>query len=173
MTRWRLPRPWVRRPDPLGTGVWRRAFERCRRAVDRYFQMLEAVPAGDVADRLGATGDQLAAVLDAVRERCAQAQSQAPSASYDIPAGPLGRHPDLHRRLSKAATACAQAAEAAAMARVSAAAGDAPTGLARAAAAQRAADLATALLREDADDSAPGGGSAARAPRVPPGVDGQ
>lgn len=162
MSRWRLPRPWARRPDPLGAGVWRRAFERCRRAVDRYHQMLEAVPAGDVADRLDATGGQLAALLDTVRERCAQAQAEAPSATYDIPAGPQGRHPDLHRRLSTAATACAQAAEAAAMARVSVAAGDAPTGRARAAAAQRAADLATALLVDGSavdDDSAVNDGS--------------
>jgi hypothetical protein len=130
--------------------------------VDRYFQMLEAVPAGDVADRLAATGDQLAAVVDGVRERCVQAQSQAPSATFDIPAGPHGRHPELHRRLSRAATACAQAAEAAAMARVSAVAGDATTASARAAAAQRAADLATALLDGDAGDTAWAEGPASR-----------
>lgn len=136
----------ARNNSPLGEGVWRRAHDRCRRAVDRYHQMLEGVPPGTVHDSLADTGSRLADLLDDVRARCEQAQRDAPSATFDVPAGPRGRHPDLHRCLSRAAGLCAQASEAAAMARVAVVAGHGDVASSRAEAAARAAERARSTL---------------------------
>jgi hypothetical protein len=136
-----LPR---RGPDPLGEGVWRRAHDRFRRAVDRYHQVMEGVPDGPVRDALEAVGAGLAADLDAVRARCVLAQSAAPSAGLDVPGGAWR---DEHRTLSRAATLVAQAAESAAMARVAVRAGDTDQALRRADAARRAAGQVRALCR--------------------------
>lgn len=95
--------------------MWRRAHDRFRRAVDRYHQMLEPVPASAVRDALDDSGAELAALLDVVRERCVAGQRDAPSAGLDLPPGPAS---DEHRRISRAATLAAQAAESAAMARL-------------------------------------------------------
>ena len=106
-----------RRPDPLGDGVWRRAHDRFRRAVDRYHQVIEGVPDGELRDALELLGARLAACLDAVRAACERAQAEHPSEGLDIP----GAARDLHARLSRGATLAAQAAEAATMARLRAA----------------------------------------------------
>ncbi len=132
-----------RRPaDPLGDGVWRRAHDGCRRAVDRYHQVIEPVPPGGTRDALERVGAELVDVLDAVRAQCLTAQQDAPSASLDVPGGPQGQHGALYRRLSRTAASVAQAAEAAAMARVCALAGDDAAALVRAEAAARAAQQA-------------------------------
>ena len=102
----------------LGTGVWRRAHDRFRRAVDRYHQVMEGVPDGALRDALELLGARLAACLDAVRAACEEAQATHPSEGLDIP-GPAR---DLHSRLSRAATLAAQAAEAVTVARLRAAA---------------------------------------------------
>ena len=70
---------WVRRrgPDPLGEGVWRRAHDRFRRAVDRYHGVLEHVPEGALRAGLESTGAQLAAALDLVHTVCVRAQAVA------------------------------------------------------------------------------------------------
>ncbi len=127
----------------LGDGVWRRAHDRFRRAVDRYHQVMEGVPAGAARDHLEQEGTRLAAALDAVHAACADAEAAHPSASLDVPghrAGPgsgvasrapgTARAPgdpedprDLHRRLSRAGGLAAQAAEAAALVRVAASGG--------------------------------------------------
>jgi len=106
----------------LGTGVWRRAHDRFRRAVDRYHQVIEPVARATVGeaagarDRLELAGGRLAASLDAVRAACADAQQRWPSTGLQVP----GAGADAHRRLSRAATLAAQAAEAATMVRVAA-----------------------------------------------------
>jgi len=99
----------------LGTGVWRRAHDRFRRAVDRFHQVIEGVPDGDLRNALELLGARLAACLDAVRAACERAQAEHPSAGLDIP-GPAR---DLHAHLSRAATLAAQAAQAAMHARLS------------------------------------------------------
>ncbi len=138
-----MPWPWRRAPDPLGEGVWRRVHDRCRRAVDRFHQVIEPVPEGPVRDGLELVGADLAGLLDRVRGLCVAAQAEAPSGGLEIPAG---RHGDLHRSLSRLATAAAQASEAAAMARVAEGAGDRATASARVEAARRAAATARTHL---------------------------
>lgn len=130
----------------LGTGVWRRAHDRFQRAVDRYHQVIEPVPDGPLRDSLEVVGADLADLLDVARELCLQAQSDAPSSGLDVPAGPDGGAPDLHRRVSRAANLAAQAAEAAAMARVAQRTGDDEAGALRLEGARRAVRDARALL---------------------------
>ena len=142
MPRW----PWRRPPDPLGEGVWRRAHDRGRRAVDRFHQVIEPVPAGDVRNGLELVATDLAGMLDRVHALCARAQHDAPSAGLEIPRGPDGTHPELHRGLSRWAGAVAQASEAAAMARVAERSGDTATALQRVEAARRAAQVAASHL---------------------------
>ncbi len=142
MPRW----PWRRPPDPLGEGVWRRAHDRGRRAVDRFHQVIEPVGDGEVRDGLELVGTDLAAMLDRVRALCLQAQQDAPSAGLEIPRGPGGTHPELHRGLSRWAGAVAQASEAAAMARVAERSGERGTALLRVEAARRAAEVARTHL---------------------------
>ena len=139
----RIWRP--RRGDPLGDGVWRRAHDRFRRAVDRYHQVIEPVPDGPVRDRLEEVASDLASQLDVVRELCRRAQSEAPSASFEVPGG--GR-PDLHRRLSRSGNLAAQAAESAAMARIAQRAGREEEAVEHAAAAGRAVDSVRTLLTD-------------------------
>ena len=98
----------------LGTGVWRRAHDRFRRAVDRYHQVIEPVPDGPTRDRLETAGARLAECLDQVRQRCVAAQEAWPSDRLQIPGAGTGEH----ARISKGATVAAQAAEAATMVRV-------------------------------------------------------
>jgi hypothetical protein len=100
----------------LGRGVWRRAHDRFRRAVDRYHQVIESVPDGALRDDLERCGARLATCLDAVRVTCEQAQATWPSEGLEVP----GAAADLHRRLSRAGSTAAQAAQAATMARVAA-----------------------------------------------------
>jgi hypothetical protein len=101
-----------RAPDPLGDGVWRRAHDRFRRAVDRYHQVLEQVPAGEARQQLERTGADLAGRLDDVRALCLHAQQLAPSAGDNVPGGHGGVLLDVHRALTRAATLAAQAGEA-------------------------------------------------------------
>ena len=128
-----------RAPDPLGEGVWRRAHDRYRRAVDRVHQVLEGVPAGARRDDLAEVAAVLAGLVDEVRGLCEQAQAAAPSAGLEVPGGRDGRFLDAHRALSRAATLAAQSAEAAVLARVAITAGDDGTAATRVAAARRAA----------------------------------
>lgn len=153
--------PWWRRVVPgaarraeqrrlqaaLGEGVWRRAHDRTRRSVDRYHQVLEGVEAdaapgvGDaVLPALHRTGAEVAGLLEDVRALCVRAQEHAPSTGAEVPRLPpsSGLPEDLHRRLSRAATSIATAAQAATMARVSARDGHLAEALDRARAAARA-----------------------------------
>ncbi len=141
-----------RSPDDLelGQGVWRRLHDRFRRAVDRYHQVLEGVPASPLRDALEVCGARLAACLDEVRAACAAEQAAHPSGGLEVPGGEAGQH---HARLSRSATLAAQAGEAVTMARVRARSG--PDGGAAAladpggaAAAERAVAQVEALVRE-------------------------
>ncbi|PPK93176.1 hypothetical protein CLV92_11193 [Kineococcus xinjiangensis] len=108
---------WRRPPDPLGEGVWARAAHTVDRAVRRYEQMVDGCPAGPVRAELEVFLPRMDAVARRAHAVCVRAQAQAPSTQLTVPGG---AHGELHRRLTRTATACAQAAEAAAMARVGA-----------------------------------------------------
>jgi hypothetical protein len=109
---------WRRAPDPLGGGVWKRAFHSVDRAVRRVEQMVDGCPPGPDRDALELVLPRVDLVARAVHARCVQAQAEAPSTEFLVPGGPDGEHPELHRRITRTATACAQVAEAAAMVRV-------------------------------------------------------
>jgi hypothetical protein len=135
-----------RRPDPLGDGVWRRAHDRFRRAVDRFHQVIEPVPDGPVRDRLELVAIDLVDLLDVVRGRCERAQAEAPSAGFEVPRGPTGGGPRLHQRLSRAATLAAQATESAVLARVALRGGRPDDAASLVAGAERAVAAARELL---------------------------
>ena len=101
----------------LGLGVWRRAHDRFRRGLDRFHQILETLPDRSLAQAVVPTANALADLLPEVREVCCAAQRTGPSSSQDIPASPGGYLNDVHRELSRAGNAMAQAAEALTMAR--------------------------------------------------------
>ena len=101
----------------LGLGVWRRAHDRFRRGLDRFHQILETLPDKALAQSVVPTANALADLLPQVRELCATAQRTAPSTGHDIPASAGGYLNDVHRELSRAGNAMAQAAEALTMAR--------------------------------------------------------
>ena len=152
-----------RAPDPLGTGVWRRAEDRFRRAVDRYHQILEQVEvaaggASGTSDHAGAAtppfaddvaalhgiGAQQADLLARVHEVCLTAQALAPSEGQDIPPGPGGMLLDVHRALARAATLVAQAAESVTMVLVTLRAGRPDEAASATLGAQRATEQAAA-----------------------------
>jgi hypothetical protein len=138
--------PWRRQPDPLGEGVWRRAHDRSRRAVDRFHQVVEPVPAGPVREGLDEVAADLVAALDRVRTLCVQAQAAAPRGGHEVPAGPDGGHPELHRAVSRWAGLAAQASWSATSAAVAEAAGDRVTAMAQVESARRAAAIAASHL---------------------------
>ena len=92
--------PWRRQPDPLGEGVWRRAHDRSRRAVDRFHQVVEPVPAGRGARRASTRSrPELAAALDRVQRSCAcRRRPAAPSAGLEVPPGRTGATPSCTGR---------------------------------------------------------------------------
>lgn len=138
--------PWRRRPDPLGEGVWRRAHDRSRRAVDRFHQVVEPVPRGPVRAGLDEVATELVAGLDRVRALCVRAQAEAPSAGLEVPRGPDGHHPELHRAVSRWAAVAAQASMAATSAAVAEDAGDRDEALRQVATARRSVELAATHL---------------------------
>ena len=114
--------------------------------MDRYHQVMEPVPAGPVRDRLELAAIELAEQLDVVRSVCERAQAETPSSGLEIPPGAGSRAADLHRRLSQAGHLAAQAAEAAAMARVAQRNGRDEDALRHAAVAQRVAGAVRDLV---------------------------
>ena len=88
------------------------------RAVRRVEQVVDGTPPGPAREALEQALPRVDLVARAVRARCLQAQQEAPSESMTVPRGPEGLHPEVHRRMTRTATACAQVAEAAAMVRV-------------------------------------------------------
>lgn len=111
----------ARRDDrQLGRGVWRRAHDRFRRGLDRYHQVLESVSDAQLRPAAVEVANELAALLPTVREICMTAHQRGPSQTQDIPASENGYLADVHRQLSRAGNAMAQAAEALTMARFTA-----------------------------------------------------
>jgi hypothetical protein len=88
------------------------------RAVRRVEQVVDGTPPGPAREALEAFLPRVDLVARAARARCLQAQRDAPSSQLLVPAGPDGEHPEIHRAITRTATACAQVAEAAAMVRV-------------------------------------------------------
>lgn len=111
---------WRRTPDPLGNGVWKRAYHSVDRAVRRVEQMVDGCPPGPDRQALELVLPRVDLVARTCRALCVQAQADAPSTEFLVPGGPAGDHPEVHRRITRTATACAQVAEAAAMVRVGA-----------------------------------------------------
>ncbi|MFB9377020.1 hypothetical protein ACFFKU_02565 [Kineococcus gynurae] len=116
------------------------------RAVRRYEQVVDGCPPGPSKVALEAFLPRVDLVARAATATGRAAQAETPSADMRIPNGPEGRARDTHRRLTRTATACAQAAEAAAMIRVEVDPG-APTPVdpARVAAVERAVRKAEEL----------------------------
>ncbi len=100
--------------------MWRRAHDRFERGLDRFHQVLEGIEDdaqyNDLYNGLVAIANRLADQLPEVRSICVEAQAARPSEGTDIPPGASA----VHRALSKAANDVAQAAQAAAMARLDA-----------------------------------------------------
>lgn len=83
--------------------------------------VVDGTPPGPAREALEEFLPRVDLVARAVRAQCLRAQQEAPSAGdLLVPGGPDGAHPEIHRRLTRTATACAQVAEAAAMVRVAA-----------------------------------------------------
>ena len=131
---------WRRPPDPLGEGLWARAAHTVDRSVRRFEQVVDGCPPGATRAGLEEFLPRLDLVARRARAAGVRAQAEAPSSGLTVPGG---AHGELHRRLTRTATACAQAAEAAAMARVAGAGG--PEGT-RLAAVRRAVERAEQLV---------------------------
>ena len=101
----------------LGEGVWRRAHDRFKRGLDRYHQILESVRDPELREAAVSVANDLADLLPRVRAVCTEAHLRAPSQTQDIPHSSSGYLSDVHRQLSRAGNAMAQAAEALTMAR--------------------------------------------------------
>lgn len=103
----------------LGTGLWRRAHDRFVRAMDRYWQVLEADRGPDLLspeERNGVlhAGNVLAERLPGVRELCVRLHREHAGDGEHIPAEAA----DVHRELSRAAHELAATAQALAMYRL-------------------------------------------------------
>lgn len=89
----------------------------------RVEQVVDGTPPGPARDALEEFLPRVDLVARSARARCLQAQLDTPSSQLLVPGGAAG---ELHREITRTATACAQVAEAAAMVRVS---GNADPGL--------------------------------------------
>ena len=98
----------------LGDGVWRRAYDRFGRSLDRVHQVLEGIQDDDLHNALVLIANHLAELQTRVRVVCVAAQSACPSDGEDIPHELYA----VHRLLSKAANDLATTAQVAAMARL-------------------------------------------------------
>ena len=84
----------ARRDDKdLGKGIWRRAHDRFRRALERYHQVLEGVQDDGLYGELLPIANQMAGLLPRVRNCCVAAQSIHPTDGLDIPGGTLADVP--------------------------------------------------------------------------------
>lgn len=108
----------------LGKGLWRRAYDRFTRGLDRYHQVLEGVEDEALYAELVEIADELSAASVRVRQICVEAQRRAPSDGMNVPGALSG----VHRCLSTAGNSLATTAEAAAMLRL--AVGPVPAGAA-------------------------------------------
>ncbi|GAB3562765.1 hypothetical protein [Spelaeicoccus albus] len=112
-----------RRRDELGRGAWRHDHDRFGRAVDRFYAIVGGIdtdrkPDGTCASReaLAALTGDLGQAADRVHGICVRAERLAPTDGMALPGG-APEFMDVQRNLSRAATAVAQAAQAAFMVR--------------------------------------------------------
>lgn len=98
----------------LGNGLWRQAYDRYVRGLDRYHQVIDGVAEDETYNCLVHIGDELAEQLDEIYRLCRTAQAQHPAEGLHVP----GRAVALHSSLSRAANHLATTAEAAAMVRL-------------------------------------------------------
>ncbi|RAX48861.1 hypothetical protein DQ353_13125 [Arthrobacter sp. AQ5-05] len=98
----------------LGDGVWRRAYDRFGRSLDRVHQILEGIEDDDLHNALILIANHLADLQSRVRTVCVAAQLQCPSDGQNIP----NELHEVHRLLSKAANDLATTAQVAAMSRL-------------------------------------------------------
>ena len=81
----------------------------------RVEQVVDGTPPGPAREALEPFLPRVDLVARAARSRCVQAQFDTPSSQLLVPGGAAG---EIHRAVTRTATACAQVAEAAAMVRV-------------------------------------------------------
>lgn len=98
----------------LGDGVWRRAYDRFGRSLDRVHQVMEGIEDNDLHNALILIANHLADLHDRVRAVCVAAQAKNPSSGENIPHELYA----VHRLLSKAANDLATTSQVAAMARL-------------------------------------------------------
>ncbi|GAA1405399.1 hypothetical protein AUR04nite_33150 [Glutamicibacter uratoxydans] len=123
----------------LGEGVWRRAHDRFTRSLDRVFQVLEGISDNDIYNQLLGPANEMAELLPAVRQLCADAQALTPSDDEVIPPSTAR----VHRSLTKSANDLATTAQVIAMMRMQAEAGD-PIDI-------KAVEHRTRIVKEDLD----------------------
>jgi hypothetical protein len=104
--------------DPLGEGVWRYAHDRFRRAVNRYHDLIAVVPDRAVRSELEEVGADLMGAMAIVQVVCVRGQRAAPTDEMNLPGSEEARFHEAHRGVSRAATLCSQASEAAMQARI-------------------------------------------------------
>lgn len=98
----------------LGDGVWRRAYDRFGRSLDRVHQVLEGIEDDDLHNALILIANHLAELQSRVRAICVEAQAKNPSTGENVPHELYA----VHRMLSKAANDLATTAQVAAMSRL-------------------------------------------------------
>ncbi|SRR5690625_1878303 len=115
------PRPFARRREAkkldkeLGHMLWRQAYDRFARSLDRYWQIVDpeeftTIPQDELNGLINA-GNVLTDALASVRGICTVARERFGEHDLDIPPGAN----DIHRFLSRAANDLAATAQAAAM----------------------------------------------------------
>lgn len=115
------PGPFARRrqakklDNQLGNLLWRQAYDRFARSLDRYWQIIEPeqqpIISPEEHNGLVNAGNVLTDELDSVREICRLARERFGEHDLDVPAGAN----DIHRMISRAANDLAATAQAAAM----------------------------------------------------------
>lgn len=115
------PGPFARRRQAkkldhqLGNLLWRQAYDRFARSLDRYWQIIEPehqpIISPEEHNGLVNAGNVLTDELDSVREICRLARERFGEHDLDVPAGAN----DIHRMISRAANDLAATAQAAAM----------------------------------------------------------
>lgn len=115
------PGPFARRRQAkkldhqLGNLLWRQAYDRFARSLDRYWQIIEPehqpIISPEEHNGLVNAGNVLTDELDSVREICRLARERFGEHDLDVPAGAN----DIHRMISRTANDLAATAQAAAM----------------------------------------------------------
>jgi len=115
------PRPFARRraakklDKQLGNLLWRQAYDRFARSLDRYWQIVDPQRSTAIAQEelngLVHAGNVLTDAMATVQRICIESRERYGEHDLDVPAGAN----DIHRLLSRAANDLAATAQAAAM----------------------------------------------------------